>query len=155
MTFIAPPYHKTVLILQLFIVVLFSSSLYFFLHSMGEKKNLATRLAHVKAKHQQAIQVNEDIRKYSKTVKSDSMLREMTSEPTWEKVEFAWESLELTELLARIHHLSNRKKIFVLESFEAGFAKPGTENAFSTDSQAEGEEREERFFHIQGYFLCP
>ncbi len=155
MTFIAPPYRKMVLLLQLFIVMLFSFCLYFFLHSIEEKKNLSDKLTNMATKRQQAVQIVDTIKTYRKIVNNDKVLREMTAEPTWEKVQFKWGNLEITELLARIHNLSNQKKIFVLESFTAGFAQLETNKAFVIDSETDKMDTKERFFHIQGYFLCP
>ncbi len=155
MTFIAPPYRKTVLLMQLFIVILFSFALYFFLYSLEEKKELSEELTNTMTKHKQVIQLADRIERYSKIVNNDAVLRGMTREPTWEKVEFTWGSLDLTELLARIYNLSRQKKIFVLESFEAGFRGPVMGEVSATRSQGGKIAKKERFFHIQGYFLCP
>ena len=153
-----PTYDKKVAILQFVVVVLFSVSLYFFLHSIQEKTRVSDELSTVASQREKLQQIQTSVERYNNAVAKNSDLKNLSSDPVWEQVDFKWKSLSFAELVGRIDNLSHQQKLFVMESFTAGLEK-------KTDSMegrpgvvkvgGAGEVVEERFYHLRGYFLCP
>lgn len=153
-----PTYDKKVAILQFVVVVLFSVSLYFFLHSIQEKTRVSDELSTVASQREKLQQIQTSVERYNNAVAKNSDLKNLSSDPVWEQVDFKWKSLSFAELVGRIDNLSHQQKLFVMESFTAGLEKktdsmegrPGVVTAGGA-----GEVVEERFYHLRGYFLCP
>ncbi len=158
MIVLIPTYDKKLLILQVAVVLLFSVSLYFFLHSIQEKKRVTSELANVASQKEQLQQIRTSVDRYISAVDKNSDLKNLSSDPVWEQVDFKWKSLSFAELIGRIDNLSHQQKLFVMESFTAGLEKqedsmegrPG-----GVQGSVAVEEVEERFYHLRGYFLCP
>ena len=158
MIFLTPPANRKKLFLQLLVIVCFSFSLYFYLHSRQEGKSILHDLDRLSSMRIQLEQTITNVTAYDKLLLTDSTLARLSSNLNWEQVDFNWTSLSFTELLRRIDALSHQQKIFVLESFTAAIQDkrrtPGPSGATrvtNDSSPAFGE----RIFHMRGYFLCP
>jgi hypothetical protein len=158
MTFLSPVYSKKVLLLQLLIIVFFSLALYFFLYSIQEEKRIRQELSTVKSQRQKLQQTRTNVETYNYEVEKNSSLQSLTADPSWEQVEFKWNSISFLELLGRIDSLSYQQKVFVMESFEAGLEN-SKDNPTDNSPLASGDttllETKERFYRLRGYFLCP
>ncbi len=159
MKVLVPVYDRKVLLLQLVVMFLFSFILYAFLYAIQEEKQVKQELSSLSSQRIQLERIQKSVASYKETVGTSNTLKTLTTDPTWEQVDFTWDDLGLTELLRRIDNLSLQKKVFIMESFEAGVKKNNNEqtemNALqNTDTQLPLTEQE-RFYHLRGYFLCP
>ncbi len=141
---LTPKYSGRVILVQAIIVIIFSLTLYFFLHFMEEEKKIEDGLATMASQRQQLEQVQGNIIRYREMIKTDPILQVFADEPLWEEVDFHWQDIPLAELLSRLESLDRHERIFVLKSF-------ATENRRVEGTSTE----EERFYHLRGYFLCP
>ncbi len=153
-----PSYDKKVVILQVTVVVLFSVSLYFFLNSIQEKKRIVTELSALASQKEQLQRIQTSVERYNSVVNKNSELKNLSSDPVWEQVDFHWKSLRLEELIRRVDNLSHQQKLFVMESFIVGLEKK-TDSLEGHPGGVRGsvaaEAVKERFYHLRGYFLCP
>lgn len=155
---LTPVYNKKIVALQVVVAVLFSIALYFFLHSVQEEKRVTRELVTIYQKREQLQNIQHSVERFNAALQENSGLKKLSSEPTWEQVDFKWNSLSFAELIGRIDNLSHQQKIFVMESMEAGIETVEQDAGLaSTNSQRNSQavEVEKRFYHLRGYFLCP
>ncbi len=149
--------RKKTLLFQVTVIGCFAFSLYYYLHSRQEEVSILHDLDHLSSQRTQLKQTLGDVAAYKKLLSGSSTLAQLSSELKWEQVDFGWTSVSFTELLRRMEALSHQRKIFVLESFEAGVQDKGktvTSAALSTVNSISFPEYSERIFRMQGYFLC-
>jgi len=149
MSMVTPLYSERTVLIQSVIVIIFSFTLYFFLFFMEEEKQIHQELSTLAYQQQQMEQVEKNIKMYGEMLAQYTDLqRTDCSDQSWEKVEFLWESIQFSELLTRVASLYQQDKIFVFESFETELEREETASDASVIT-------EQRFHHLQGYFLCP
>jgi type II secretory pathway component PulM len=151
MKMLTPAYDKKTAAFQGVVVLLFAVALYFFLYSLQVEKRVTRELATMAEQRGQLAKIQENVEQFNTVLKKNSGLENLTGKPTWEAVDFKWQSLSFAELVERIDNLSHQQKIFVMESMEVGQETVERDN----DEAGFTAEEEKRFYHLRGYFLCP
>ncbi len=158
MSMLTPLYARRVVLAQSVMVILFAIALFFFLYLMEQEKRINQELAALATQRQEIEQVQKNIALYEKMLAEDIVLQTIGYELRWEQVEFHWQSIQFSALLARLESLDQQERIFVLESFESKIKRRDHDERMTAASPLSEDDRavtEPRSHYLRGYFLCP
>lgn len=146
-TFLIKPSFKLIL-LQMLIVVFFSLSLYWYVHSKNVLTSLQEQLTVIQTRAGQLKITEKKLSKYAKLLGERPEIATIPEKIIWEKVEFTWSDIPYVELLHRLEGVYSDERIFSLESFSF---HPTDKNSVGSQEQNQDIDHP---FQLKGYYLC-
>lgn len=147
-----------VTLFQIFVMLVFAASLYFFIQQKRIEQTLETQTAAMTTESAQIQAAEQKLKEYQAALDSSPKLKQTPGKIEWEQVSFGWKNLSLNELLQRLQGISANDRFFIVHSFAYASMANLDENLQKLLNQQniKGDSTvDDLKFTLEGYYLCP
>ncbi len=147
---------KPCLVMQLVIVLFFSTSLYFYLQTGQKSDELRRQQALITQKRNRVLRTEMQLQAYKKALAIRPDIKVVPKEIRWEEVAFVWRDISFRELLHRLDGIYAKDRTFTLERFSLvrGLAKDEKQGDAVRQQFIFAPDQAAISFTFKGYFLC-